>query len=187
LRREFNSGPTCRFRLYRGLSVIFLCAFAFADGCGYHVAGRAANLPSGWHTLAIPTFINHTATYGIEQRVTAAVVHEILARTKYRVVPDPKGADAVLNGEITDIETAPLLFDANTGHVTTMLVTIKLKVALEDLGTKKIVYQNDAFVLRDEYQLSGDATKFFQEEDPAFGRMAREFARDLVSAILEGT
>ncbi len=158
---------------------------ALVCSCGYHVAGRAARLPSTWHTIAVPAFVNRTPTYRIEQRVTNAVVHELLARTKYRVVPRADGADAVLNGEITDIQATPLLFDATSGHVTTMLVTLKLKVSLVDQATKKIVYRNDSFVFRDEYQISSDVSTFFQEESPAMDRMSRDFASDLVSAILE--
>lgn len=163
------------------LAGVFVCA----GGCGYHIAGRAARLPSTWHTIAVPEFINRTPTYRIEQRVTNAVVHELLARTKYRVVPVQDGADAVLHGEITDIEAVPLLFDATSGHVTAMLVTLKLKVSLVDVATKKIVYQNNNFVFRDEYQISTDVNTFFQEEGPAMGRMSRDFASDLVSALME--
>jgi hypothetical protein len=143
-------------------------------------------LPSGWHTVAVPAFLNRTPTYRIEQRVTAAVVREFLARTKYRLVPSEDGADAVLRGEITDILATPLLFDAASGHVTTMLVTMKIKVSLVDEQTKKPVYQNDNFVFRDEYQVSGDVNRFFQEESPALDRMSHDFASDLVSAVLEG-
>ncbi|MGH9780573.1 MAG: hypothetical protein ACRD33_02035, partial [Candidatus Acidiferrales bacterium] len=46
------------------------CVLAFICGCGYHVAGRAARLPSTWHTIAVPAFVNRTPTYRIEQRVT---------------------------------------------------------------------------------------------------------------------
>lgn len=161
------------------------CVLALASGCGYHVAGRAARLPSNWHTIAVPAFVNRTPTYRIEQRVTDAVVHEFLVRTKYRIVPRAEGADAVLHGEITDIQAVPLLFDSTSGHVTTMLVTLKMRVSLVDQSTKKTIYHNDNFVFRDEYQISSDVSTFFQEGDPAMDRMSRAFAADLVSALLE--
>lgn len=163
------------------IAVIFCAA-----GCGYRVVGRTSELPSSWHTLAVPIFVNHTSTYHIEQRVTEAVIHEFIARTKYHVTPSAAGADAVLHGEITDIEAVPLLFDATSGHVTTMLVTLKLKVSLTDEQTRKVVYRDDNFVFRNEYQVSSDVNHFFQEEDPALGRMARDFASDLTSRVLEG-
>ena len=174
------------FRRALVLSTLAAAAIFSATGCGYHVAGRASSLPSSWHTLAVPIFVNRTATYRIEQRVTEAVIREFIARTKYHVTPSEAGADAVLRGEITDIQAAPLLFDATSGHVTTMVVTMRLKVTLTDEETKKIVFEDDNFVFRNEYQVSGDVNRFFQEEDPALGRMTRDFASDLAARVLEG-
>jgi hypothetical protein len=154
-------------------------------GCGYHVVGRNSLLPKSWHSIAVPVFVNHTMRYRLEQRFTQAVVRELESRTTYRVVPDPSHADAVLHGEMTSIEAVPVLFDSTTGRATTMLVTVQLKVNLEDRATGKSVYKNDKFVFRDEYELTTDPKSFFEEEDPALGRMARDFASTLVSGILE--
>ncbi|HEU5410282.1 MAG TPA: LptE family protein [Candidatus Acidoferrales bacterium] len=167
------------------LTAAALCV-CLMTGCGYHVVGRNSALPSSWHTLAIPIFVNRTPTYRIEQTVTNAVIHEFLTRTKYRIVPRAEGADAVLRGEITDIQAVPLLFDASSGHVNTMLVTVKLKVALNDQQSQKTVYRNDNFVFRNEYQVSSDVNHFFQEEGPAMQRMSLDFASDLVARLLEG-
>ncbi len=155
-------------------------------GCGYHVAGRAANLPSDWKTIAIPSFKNDTTQYRIEQRFTAAVIREFLSATKYRVIQDAESADAVLTGEVLTIETNPVLFNATTGEVTTMLVTVHAKVQLTDNKTQKAVYQNDDMLFRSEYQISPDVKSFFQEEDPALDRMSRDFASHLVANVLEG-
>jgi hypothetical protein len=155
------------------------------SACGYHVAGRAASLPSEWKTIAIPAFKNDTTRYRVEQRFTAAVIRQFIQRTKYRIVQDPASADAVLHGEILTIETAPMIFDATTGQVTTSLVTIHTKVVLVDNQSQKTVYQNDDMVFRDEYQISSDVQTFFEEQDPALERMSRDFAAQLVSNVTE--
>ena len=64
-----------------------------AAGCGYHVAGHAAHLPSEWKTIAVPAFQNDTTRYRVEQRFTEAVVREFITRTKYRIVPDAASAE----------------------------------------------------------------------------------------------
>jgi outer membrane lipopolysaccharide assembly protein LptE/RlpB len=160
-------------------------AFALA-GCGYHVAGRPSGAPAEWRTIAIPAFKNDTTHDRIEQRFTEAVIREFIARTKYRIVQDPDSADAVLHGEVLSIETSPVLFNATTGEVTTMLVTVQVKVELDDTVSKKPVYQNTALTFRDEYQISSDPQSFFNEEDPALGRMSRDFASHFVATVLEG-
>lgn len=154
-------------------------------GCGYHVAGRLSGAPAEWRSIAIPAFQNDTTHDRIEQRFTEAVIREFIARTKYRIVQDPGSADAVLHGEILQIDTSPVLFNANTGEVTAMLVTVQVKVELDDAVSKKPVYQNSDMTFRDEYQISSDPRSFFNEEDPALGRMSRDFASHCVSTILE--
>jgi outer membrane lipopolysaccharide assembly protein LptE/RlpB len=156
-----------------------------AAGCGYHVAGHASQLPSEWKDIAVPAFKNDTTRYRIEQRFTQAVIREFITRTKYRVVQDPQSADAVLHGEVLSIETSPVLFEATTGQVTTMLVTVHTKVELIDNKTEKPVYKNDDMVFRDEYQISTDLNSFFEEQDPALERMSRDLASHLVSNVLE--
>jgi hypothetical protein len=154
-------------------------------GCGYHVAGRASRLPSDWSSIAIPAFKNDTTRYRLEQRLTEAVIREFIERTKYRVVQNAEGADGVLHGEVLSIETSPVIFNSTTGEVETMVVTVHTKVLLVDNKTSKTVYKNDDMVFRDEYQISSDVQSFFDEQSPALGRMARDFASKLVSNVIE--
>ncbi len=178
-------GPRARWQILRLALACALSIGAGAVGCGYHVAGRGAHLPSNWRTIAVPVFINRTARYRIDQHFTSAVVHELLARTKYHVIQDVDSADAVLHGEVKSIETSPVLFDASTGRVTTMLVTVHASAQLVDRQSQKVIYQNKDFVFREEYQISTEVTSFFEEQDPALERMSRDFAAGLVSNLLE--
>jgi hypothetical protein len=162
-----------------------LCALIPSAGCGYHVAGRTSALPPEWQTVAVPAFKNDTTRYRIEQRMTEAVIREFLQRTKYHIVQDQESADAVLRGEVLSIETTPVLFNATTGEVTTMLVTVHTKVQLFDNKTQKPVYHLDDMVFRQEYQISTDVNSFFEEQDPALERMSRDFASKLVSNVVE--
>lgn len=175
----------------RGKSRTFVCVLGLLatvalGGCGYHIAGRPTGAPAEWRTIAVPVFKNDTTHDRIEQRLTESVVREFISRTKYRIVQDPASADAVLHGEVVAIEVTPVLFNANSGEVTTMLVTIHTKVELDDSVSQKATYKNADMVFRDEYQISSDPRSFFNEQDPALGRMSRDFASHLVASILEG-
>ena len=161
-----------------------LVAVLAASGCGYRVVGRANTLPEGAHTIAIPALANRTTQYRIEQILTQAVVHEFIARTEYRVVPEADGADLVLQGEVTNIASGAVLFDPTTGRATTVLVTVNLSIALQDRAGKTL-YQNGNLVFREPYEISVDISSFFQEEGPALDRMSRDFAAQVVSDILE--
>lgn len=176
-----------------------LCVSAaiFLSACGYHVGGAASRLPPGLKVIAVPALENRTKGYRVEQRMTEAVVREFLARTKYRIVSTEDSADAVLHGEITSLESSPVVFDTtpnptvipnvntSTARATTMLVSVRLKVRLEERETKKILYQNDNYLFREAYEISTDPATFFDEQGPALDRMAKDFASRLVADVVE--
>lgn len=162
------------------------------SGCGYHVAGHSNSLPKSIHVIAVPAMENKTSSYRIEQKLTAATIHEFLAKTQYKVVSDADGGDAVLTGKVVSVEIIPLLYNnttsstgVQTAQATAMLVTMRCDVTFTDRLSQKILYHNDNFVFRNEYELSSDVPSFFQEGDPAVDRMAQDFASRLVTAVTE--
>jgi outer membrane lipopolysaccharide assembly protein LptE/RlpB len=163
-----------------------LCTTAcLLAGCGYHVAGRTDALPKTIHVIAVPALENATTSYRIEQKLTAATVHEFLAATPYRISSNPESADAVLRGKVESLEAVPLLFDTKTGRATTMLVTVKCQVTLTQTDTQKVLFHTDNFLFRNEYEISTDVKSFFEEQDPALDRLAKDFAARLVAAVTE--
>ncbi len=155
-------------------------------GCGYHTAGHAVQLPDNVKTIAVPTFKNETLTYRIEQMLTDAVVREFTSRTHYRILNDPsETADATLRGTVLSTTASPLTYDSATGRAASVLVVVSIKVTLTDRNGK-VLYQNPAYLFREQYELSQDLSSFFEEDSPAFRRLSQDFARTLVSNILEG-
>lgn len=166
-----------------------VCALTFAAmcsaGCGYHVAGHSSALPKTIHVIAVPALENKTTSYRLEQKLTAATVHEFLAKTTYKVVSNPEAGDAVLRGKVVSLEAVPLLFDTTTGRATTMLVTVKCEVTFTESATQKVLYHSDNFIFRNQYEISTDLKSFFEEQDPALDRLAQDFAARLVAAVTE--
>jgi outer membrane lipopolysaccharide assembly protein LptE/RlpB len=160
-------------------------------GCGYHVAGHSAALPKSIHVISIPALENKTTSFRLEQELTAATVHEFLAKTSYRVVSNPEDGDAVLRGKVLALEAVPLLFNTTTGAATTMLVTVKCEITFTETATQKVLYHTDTFVFRNEYEISADTAdpadlkNFFNQQGPALDRLAQDFAARLVAAIIE--
>src|ERR1700731_3035342 len=154
-------------------------------GCGYHVAGHSNSLPKSVHVIAVMALENKTTSYRIEQKLTSATVHEFLARTPYKIVSNAADGDAVLRGKVVSLEAVPLLFDTRSGSATTMLVTVKCEVSLTDAATDKVLYHSENFVFRNEYEISTNVPSFFEEQDPALDRLAQDFAKKLVAAVIE--
>ena len=51
--------------------------------------------------------------------------------------------------------------------------------------TNKVIYNNQNFVFRGEYEIAGDPKTYFNEEGPAKDRLARDFANGVISTILD--
>jgi outer membrane lipopolysaccharide assembly protein LptE/RlpB len=156
------------------------------SGCGYHTAGHNVQLPQNVKTIAVPAFKNETTTYRIEQMLTASVVREFITRTHYTILNDASAdADATLRGTVLSTSASPLAYDTATGRAASVLVVVSIKVTLSD-RQGKVLYQNPAYLFREQYEVSQDLQSFFEEDSPAFRRLSQDFARTLVSNILEG-
>ena len=177
----------CNFTRTSALAAAaILASLALLLGCGYHVGGHSNRLPENVKILAVPMFVNQTQTYRIEQFLTRDVVRELIDRTHYKVVPSPgEPADATLNGTVLSAQTAPLTYDPQTGRISSSLVTVTMKVSLVERGGR-VLFENQNYTFREQYQVSANVASFFSEETPALQRMSRDFARTLVSDILEG-
>lgn len=156
------------------------------SGCGYHTLGAATHIPPDVKTLSVPVFATRTDIYGTETAMTNAVIREFAARTRFRVTParDP-GADAVLDGTILQEAIAPLTYNASTQQSSSFLITVVVSVTLKTRGGK-ILYQNNNYVYREQYQSTSDLPTFLQEDPAAVQRLSRQFARSLVADVLEG-
>jgi outer membrane lipopolysaccharide assembly protein LptE/RlpB len=180
--KPFSAGAT-KLRFAALGFLLAICSFLAA--CGYHVAGRSDALPKSIHIIAVPALENTTNSYRIEQKLTSATVHEFLAATPYKISSEPSAADAVLRGKVVTLEAVPLLFDTRTGRATTMLVTVRCEVTLTQTDPQKVLYHSDKFIFRNEYEISTDVKSFFEEQDPALDRLARDFAQRLVASVTE--
>ena len=167
---------------WRSLSAVLLVSLS---GCGYHTAGHSARLPATLKSLSVPVFQNQTQTYRVEQILTRDVVRELVDRTRFHITSDSgDDADAVLQGVVLSATAAPLTYDAQSGRISSAVVTLTLKVTLTGRGGK-VLFQNPNYTFREQYQVSREVTSFFEEETPALQRMSHEFARTLVSDVLE--
>jgi outer membrane lipopolysaccharide assembly protein LptE/RlpB len=165
---------------------VWLALLAAITSCGYHTAGHAVQLPENVKTIAIPAFTNVTTTYRIEQMLTASVVREFTTRTHYHVLNEAsEAADATLRGTVISTSQSPLTYNSTTGQAASVLVVVSMKVSLTD-RQGKVLYQNPSYLFREQYEVSQDLTSFFEEDTPAFRRLSQDFARTLVSNILEG-
>ncbi len=163
---------------------------SLSSGCGYALAGRGSFLPDTIKTVGIPDFVNNTPVYQIDQVLTDKVRTEFIGRGKYKVLPQNTGVDAVLIGQILSISITPSTFNQSQ-QATRYVITVTARIEFRDLQTDKVLWQNPGMVFRDDYDVSSGSTTvvdpnaFFGQEANALDRVSTDFARSVVSAILE--
>jgi hypothetical protein len=178
----------------RAFFVAVLSASLTSSGCGYALAGRGNFLPDYIRTIGIPTFENHSSYFQLAQLVTDKVRTEFIGRGNYKVVPETTGADAVLRGAVTAVSIVPANFSAEQ-QASRYLITVTANIELRDVQKDAVLWSNSAISVREEYDATSaltndptgfvDPSAFFNQETNAVERVGDEFARTVVSAILE--
>ena len=177
----------------RLLCFVVLAGSVASASCGYALAGRGNFLPDYIRTIGVPAFGNSTSYFDIGQIITDKVRREFIGRGRYKVVPEATGVDAVLGGTITGITIVPTAFapgEQASRYVITMVATIELR----DVQKDTVLWSNPSMVVREEYESTAssdvagtvaDPTSFFNREADAVQRVSDEFARTVVTSILE--
>jgi hypothetical protein len=185
--RSSGGQAVSRRSLLRALPV--LAAGLGSASCGYALAGRGSFLPDYIRTLGIPMFTNTTPYQTVEQVFTQKVRLEFQSSRRYTVVPGDEGVDGIVRGEITSISLQPVSL-TDTQLASRFRVTVVVRVAFVDVKAQKTLWENAALSFSDEYELTSpgtgrDVSAFVGSERVAMDRMSTDFARSVVSAILE--
>ena len=172
-----------------GVRVLALVMLLGLSGCGYSLAGRGSFLPAHIKIIGVPLFNNNTPVFEIEQKITERVRAELIGRGRYEVRPDRQNADAVLLGQIQAVSLAPAAFN-DQQQATRYALTIVANIEFRDLKSDKVLWANPALAFSEQYdvattQTALDPNAFLGQNANAMERLASEFARTIVSAILE--
>jgi hypothetical protein len=168
-----------------GIPGLAVLAALISASCGYHIAGQADLLPQTLKTISIPAFTNNTTRYKLTDRLPQAISREFTARTRYRIVSDPNAGDAILRGSVVNYISFPTVFDPGTGRASAVDLRVYMNITLVERATGKVLFSRPNFEVRERYEISVDAEKYFEESDAALNRVAKQVGQQVVTAILE--
>ena len=172
-------------RVWRTIALLTVLVFVSGFAECYKPVTKN-QLPARIHTIAVPAFQNQALRYKVETRFTEAVINEIVRRGRgLRVQGEREGADAVIDGVIKSFNFSGVLLDSR-GRARIFEVTITAAVTVRDQVENRVIYDNQNYVFRGEFEFADDPRSYFNEEDPAVQRMARSFAESVVSTLVNG-
>ena len=180
-----------RWRQALMVAAALIAAGVAGTGCGYSLAGRGSFLPVDIKTIGIPNFVNRTTVFNLETQLTQKVRSEFIGRGRYQILPDATNVDALLTAEVSNVSLLPQSF-TGTALASRYVITMTARVELRDMRTNTVLWENPALISRQDYDapgstggIVGDPAQFFGQDQNALDRMSTEFARTIVSAILE--
>jgi outer membrane lipopolysaccharide assembly protein LptE/RlpB len=165
----------------------FALTCVFSTACGYALAGRGAHLPDYIKVIGVPTFVNKSAVADLDRTLADQVRIELSGR-KYRVESSETG-DAILHVTINSVAQIPVAFDASR-QASRIRVTVAVNVDFVDMHTNKSLWSNPSMSYQEEYDVTtgtsvGDPNAFFGQNATALQRLAENFAKAVVTGMLE--
>jgi outer membrane lipopolysaccharide assembly protein LptE/RlpB len=175
--------------------LVLAVAIVATMGCGYALAGKGGSLPpkadgTPFKRIGVPLFVNQTGTPELDQIVTTAVRQELQSKGRYQVLPDDTGVDAVLSGTLLNMRSDAMGI-TEARQAARYLIRLTASVEFKETNAKAPFWLNPSFRMAEEYDVpSGtgatDQTLVFQADRQALERLAKSFARSLISQVFEG-
>lgn len=167
------------------LAGAFALAGAALPACGYHLVGHGTTLPPSIAAVGIPVFVNRTSRPQLEQLVTEHVIDEFTSRGRVRIKSGEEGADAVLQGTLYSYALTPVLINEQ-GRAQRYEILITARVVLKETRTDKVLWEDDHFLFKRQYDVAETSVTFVDQQTVADDSVATDFARSVVTSILEG-
>ncbi len=184
------------------LLVFITGAAGVLASCGYHVGGRADLVPKSIQTIAIPAFANASMHYKLTDQLPRDIEREFRARTRFKIESNPSVADAVLNGTVNSVATFPTIYDPVSGKATSVQIIVQMSITLLERTTGRVLYSNSNFQTKQSFDIAAStiatgaangtsindqisAHQFFDESGPAYDRLGRDIAREVVTSVVE--
>ncbi len=121
-----------------GMPISLLILFgSVLCGCGVYTFG--GNVPAHLSSIAIPTFENQTAEYGLAEQLTDEVVDRFTVDGSLQV-RDSRSSDCVISGLIVRVTDAPFGYNADES-VDEYKITITVNVSFQDRVRGEIVWE----------------------------------------------
>jgi outer membrane lipopolysaccharide assembly protein LptE/RlpB len=145
-------------------------------GCGYTVNGT---LPSHINTIAVPIFHNRTQEPAIEGFITRAVIEAFSTNGRLKVVGS-EGADAVLDGEITEYSIVSIAFDKDA-NVRQYRLVVTVNLRMRDLRKNALLFRQNAVREQADFRVQNVVSQTISREETALRLAAVDIGRAIVS------
>ena len=168
------------------LAVMLMSLTVGSSSCGYSLAGRGSFLPATSRRSAFRSSRTRRRITS-SNRSSRSASEPSSSTGEYKVLPERGGVDAILLARL-GLNHAASFTDQQ--QASRYVITVTAKIEFRDLKTNKVIWDNPSWTFRDDTEASAavdalDPNAFFSQDANALERVSTEFAKSVVSAILE--
>jgi hypothetical protein len=160
----------------KSCSLLLLAAAFMFSGCTYSFRGQTAGAVK---TIAIPTFENETAEFGIAERITEELVNGFQRDGTLRITTREQ-ADAVLVGRITRVEDMPYTARADQ-TVEEYRFSVTCEIELIDNATQQVMW-TQTYPAWAVYPYTGSLEYREQAIEEAVGKLQQDLLNRIVGS-----
>lgn len=166
-------------KIFPAIAILLL----MLNACGYTISrtGGQFGPPFGASKAAVPLFVNDTFEPLIEKDVTAALKEEIGSDGRWLLV-DRDSADVVVAGRVSQVNLAPLSYDAKE-RILEYRITIRTEIRVLDKAEK--VLWKDSIATFADYRVTEDVTKSKIRRGEAIRKACKNMAEEFIIKVLD--
>ncbi len=162
-------------------SLFLLFLVCILSGCGYHRAGRTAELPEWIQTIYIAPWDNRSNELLLGPWVTAELRHEFLRGRALKLVPEQE-ADVILRGNIVQVDTGGLSY-TRYDQTVERRISMRCSITLEDRRTGRVLWTTRDIRREEAFWVRTEVMQTEGEKNLALRKLSRDVAEDVYHRV----
>jgi hypothetical protein len=167
-----KTGVTCLFS-----ALILSCGYGFAPK-GDHIDKRIQN-------IYVEAFDNKTSQAGIENYVRTAFINQILQNSRFKTVASVEAADAIIKGNVLNVNTSPLSYRANT-LVAEERTTMVLEINFWEKESGQTIWSSKNLTGQVDYKMTNNINMYPATRKNAFIKLSNDTAEKAFNMMMSG-
>jgi hypothetical protein len=153
--------------------------------CGYSFAPQGKYIDKRIQTVYVESFGNKTAQAEIENFVRTAFINQFIQFSRLKVVGSAESADAIIKGNVLNLNAAPLSYRANT-LAAEERATITLELSLREKESGKTIWSSKSISHTVDYTLEDNINLLPVTRKNALIKLSNDLAEKAFNLMMAG-
>lgn len=171
-----------RFLIKTGGICLFL---ALILSCGYGFAPKGDYIDKRITTVYVQSFGNKTSQADLENYVRTAFIDQFILSGRFKIVQNVESADAIIKGNVLNINTSPLSYRANT-LVAEERATMTLEINFREKESGKTIWSSNNVTGTVDYKMETDINMYPATRKNAFIKLSNDTVEKAFNMMMSG-